>query len=178
MLYDWLVADVSQCSVIIVCIYDVGELMPHAAVTSPLRHSTNFVVWQQLGQYACYCMIEKHAHRDKRKNGTNNVWHRVPHIVALYLTVGHSLQFEPPSMACLGLKQRCWGWIIRLFLRTSHHIYDANLTTSGMLLIGKSKIKMVIKLNVHQKLNFFNFYVGIPEIITLVRKYWKLMKKN
>ena len=65
----------------------------------------------------------------------------------------------------------------KAFLRTSHHIYDANLTTSGMLLIGKSKIKMVIKLNVHQKLNFFNFDVGIPEIITLVRKYWKLIKK-
>ena len=47
--------------------YDMGELMPYAAVTRPLRPPTHFVVWQQLGQYACDCMIEKHAYGDKYK---------------------------------------------------------------------------------------------------------------
>ena len=61
----WLVADVSQCGVIIVCMYDVGELMPYAAVTRHLRYQTHLVVWQQLGRYACDGMTEKHAHGDK-----------------------------------------------------------------------------------------------------------------
>ena len=65
MLYYWLVADVSQCNVIIVCMYDAGELRPYVAVTRPLRHQTHLVVWQRLGQYACDGMTEKHAHGDK-----------------------------------------------------------------------------------------------------------------
>ena len=64
MLYYWLVADVSHCDVIIVCMHDVRELMLYPAVTRPLRHPTHFVVWQQFGQYAWDGFIEKLAHGD------------------------------------------------------------------------------------------------------------------
>lgn len=33
----------SQCVVILVCIYDAGELKPCAAVTRPLRHPRRFL---------------------------------------------------------------------------------------------------------------------------------------
>ena len=60
MLYYWLVADVGQCGVIIICIYDAGEIMPYTAMTW-----THFFVWQPFGQYACDGIVEKQAHGDK-----------------------------------------------------------------------------------------------------------------
>ena len=150
MLYCWWIADVSQCGVIIVCIYAI------CLSDSPSTSPNTFFVCQPLGQYACEDIIEKNqAHRDKYEkwgqsfltsfsphcSACHSLRPQTTHIVAYWLIVGYRLQSEPTSLACLGFKQWWWRWIIRLLhgLHTILYMYNADLTTSRMLQIRKRK---------------------------------------